>query len=80
MSGSISIIFIIVCVLSGVMGHLFTKAWYKLKIDEVTTKNQQLIERVKKAEGIILHEVLQFSPDDINTLKEKMKKQNLEKK
>ena len=31
-------------------------------------KNQHLIERVKKAESIILHDLLQLSPDDIDLL------------
>jgi len=38
----------------------------------MTEKNQHLTERVKKAENIILHDLLQLSPDDVALLKRNM--------
>ena len=54
-----------------ISGYFPTKIWYSRIIDTMTIKNQQLIERVKKAESIILHDLLQLSPDDIELLKSK---------
>jgi len=59
----------------------FTRAWYINIINVMTVKNQILIDRVRKAESIILNDVLQFTPEDIEILKEKMAKgTNLEEK
>ena len=63
--------FVVVVVAAFVMGHGFTKRYYKIIVDAMTTKNQQLIERVKKAESVVLYDLLQLSPDDISLLKSK---------
>lgn len=54
-----------------ISGYFPTKIWYARIIDAMTTKNQQLIERVKKAESVVLYDLLQLSPDDISLLKSK---------
>lgn len=63
----------VLCYLVGLLsGHFPTKIWYSRIIDTINIKNQHLIERVKKAESIILHDLLQLSPDDIDLLKKNM--------
>jgi len=65
--------FSVCCYLVGLAsGYFPTKMWYRRIIDVMVLKNQNLIERVKKAEGIILHDLLQLSPDDIDLLKKNM--------
>ena len=59
-------------------GHSITKLRYTKIIDEMTNKNKELIDRVKKSEAIILHDILQLSPDDMDALREKMKEPKLE--
>jgi len=54
------------------IGYSATKRWYQTIVTDMTNRNQELIERVKKAESIILHDLLQLTPDDIDLLKKNM--------
>jgi hypothetical protein len=61
-------------ILNMLVGWLGARFYYQRIINAMTQKNIQLGERVKKAERIILNEVLQFSPDDIELLKKNIEK------
>jgi len=52
-----------------------TSIHYKSMIDNMITKNQQLIERMKRSEEIILHDLLQLTPDDVMVLRKNMEEQ-----
>jgi len=52
-----------------------TSIHYKGMIDNMITKNQQLIERMKRSEEIILHDLLQLTPDDVMVLRKNMEEQ-----
>jgi hypothetical protein len=55
------------------IGFGYARQRYIKVINEMTDKNKQLIDRVKKSESIVLHDILQLSPDDMDLLREKMK-------
>jgi len=66
------IIMILLILLSIAFTWVATRYYYLRIINIMTEKNQHLTERVKKAENIILHDLLQLSPDDVALLKRNM--------
>lgn len=67
------IIFYVATLISGIlMGAGYARGYYKNKINEIIAKNQQAIERMKRSEEIILHDLLQLTPDDIAVLRKNM--------
>ena len=68
----------ILCYLVGLLsGYFPAKIWYTRIINSMIAKNKHLKERVEKAEGVILRDLLQLSPDDVialnKTLEERVK-------
>lgn len=65
------VIVVLLVLLSVALTWALTKYYYLKIIATMTTRNLALIERFKKAESIILHDILQLTPDDLNLLKKK---------